>query len=178
MLPTAVVRGRKNPLFTKLGVRLRRARKAAGLSGSALSLAAGLGRNTVAAIEDGGRLPRLPLLERLANALQIAPAYLAFGFRDTAWEPAAELRCEGVAERARAAREARGLSVREAERVSGSSVGAVRALEQGGWPRVDTIEALANALGVSVAWLAYQTGPMEMPRCQAKRSSSSPAAPP
>lgn len=172
VIPTPVVRGRKNPTHWKFPQRLRKARKAAGLSGSALSLAAGVGRNSVNTMENGARLPRLPMLERLADALKLSPAFLAFG-QVAAWEPVAdELRCAGLAARAKQARSALGLTVRDVDRRAGDADGTLRAVEAGTMPTLDTLEKLATALGVSPSWLAFGVGPMEP-----KKRGSVPAPP-
>jgi transcriptional regulator with XRE-family HTH domain len=133
------------------------------MSGSALSLAAGVGRNTVSMMEAGSRLPRLPMVEHLAYVLKLSPAYLAFGVED-AWKPIEGLRSAGFLNRVKEARTGRGLTLREVGRRTGSSEGAIRAIEAGTMPTLDTVEQLAKALAVSPAWLAYGIGPMEMPR--------------
>jgi len=163
MLPGRVVRGKPNPLHWKFRERLRRARRAAKLSASALSLSAGVGRSTVSMMELGTRLPRLPMVERLADALHLSPAWLAFGL-DVPYEPVdrVELRSDGFAERAQHARTARRLTLREVARRLSSSASAVRTLESGAMPTLDTLEALANMLRVSPAWLAFGIGPMEL----------------
>jgi len=171
MLPTLVTRGRKNPGYVTLPERLRRTRKAAGMSASALSVHAGVGTRVVNLVETGLRVPRLSTVELVADALKVSPAYLAFGV-EAVWEPRAgkELRCAGLAERAREAREARGLSLREvarrADRSEGAkrddlSEGAIRSVERGRMPALNSLEKLARALGVSPSWLAYGIGPME-----------------
>lgn len=163
MLPGRVVRGKPNPLHWKFRERLRRARRAAKLSASALSLSAGVGRSTVSMMELGTRLPRLPMVERLAEALHISPAFLAFGI-DAPYEPVegVQLRSHGFAERAQQARTARRLTLREVARRLESSASAVRTLEAGTMPTLNTIEDLANALKISPAWLAFGIGPMEL----------------
>lgn len=160
VLPTHVVRGRKNPLHLKLPERLRRARKKTTLSASALSLVAGISQGGVAKLEAGTWVPRLPTVERLAIALRISPSWLAFGL-ELAWKPGTSPGCSGLAQRARDARAVRGFSIREVERRAETAEGAVRAIEGGTMPGLDTLEQIANALGVSPAWLAYGEGPMD-----------------
>lgn len=163
MLPTRVVRGRKNPGYLTLPERLRRTRKAAGLPGSVLSLAAGLNQSITSKLETGQWVPLLQTVELLADALRVSPAYLAFG-GDVSWEAREgdALRCAGLAQRAKEAREARGLSLREAGRLADLSEGAIRSMERGTVPTLDTLEAVANALRVSPSWLAYGIGEMEL----------------
>lgn len=162
VLPTHVVRGRKNPLHLKLPERLRRARTKAALSASALSLEAGISQGGVAKLEAGTWVPRLPTVERLATALRISPAWLAFGLEPD-WTPGRYLGCSGLAQRVRQARAIRGFSIREVERRAETAEGSVRAIEGGTMPGLDTLEQIAKALAVSPAWLAYGEGPMEAP---------------
>lgn len=158
MLPTHVVRGRKNPLHLKLPERLRRARRKAALSASALSLAAGISKGGAAKLEAGTWVPRLLTVERLAIALGVSPAWLAFGL-ELEWQPAKYLGCKGLAERVREARAWSGFSVREVERRAEMAEGAIRAVERGTMPSLDSLEKIAKALSVSPAWLGYGQGP-------------------
>lgn len=66
----------------------------------------------------------------------------------------------GVARRLKAQREERGLSQRELGERSGVSHRTIGLIEmnRGGAAGIDTIEALARALGVRPAWLAYGDG--------------------
>lgn len=169
MVPTrSVTRGRKNPGYVALPERLRRARKAAGMPAAVLSRAAGISEGGASKVETGEWVPRLATVELLADALNISPAYLAFGI-EVSWEARAgkELRCAGFAERARSTREARGLSMREVGRRLDSAASTVQSIERGTMPAVDTAEELAKALGVSPSWLAYGIGE----RAPARRGS-------
>lgn len=174
MVPSGVVRGRANPRHWTFPERLRKARRAAGLSCAALSRLAGLGGYTVASIEAGIRVPRLRAVELLGDALRASPAYLAYGL-DVPWEPTEGMRCAGVGERARRVREERGITLREVGRLIASSAGTVQAIERGTMPGIDTLELLAQALGVSPPWLAYGIGLME---ATTRRSRPAPAFPP
>ena len=59
-------------------MRLKRARKELGLTARALSQAAGAGKSIVSILEGGGgRVPRLPTVERLADVLHLSPSFLA-----------------------------------------------------------------------------------------------------
>ena len=157
LFTTALTRGRKNPTHWKLHERLKRERKRRQLSAAALSRAAGVGTNTVSQIEAGRRLPRLPMLERIADALQISAGYLAYGQQGD-WELVAELRCKGLSGRLMEARATLGLSLREVDRRAGTTAGTLRAIEAGGQPTLDTLECLATALAISPAWLAFGLG--------------------
>lgn len=164
VIPTTVLtRGRPNPTYLMMPVRLKRELKLRHMSPAQLSMVMKAGPNTVAQIVAGKRIPRLRMLERLADALHVSPAWLAFGLTG-AWEPAEQQRCEGLAARIRQLREKQGLSLREFGRRADSSAAALRQLEGGSQPTLDTLEALAKALRVSPSWLAYGIGDREVPR--------------
>ena len=160
MVPGQVVRGRQNPLHWKFSERLKRARREKNLTADNLSVAAGVSNSAVSHLEAGARLPHLPTLERIANALHVSPGWLAFG-ADSPFEPLDGLRCSLLAERLRVARNERGWSLRELDRQAGVAVGASRSIEAGGMPTLDTIELVAKALQVSPAWLAFGVGSAE-----------------
>ena len=164
MLPSAVVRGRKNPFHFGFAARLRRARKAGGLSRFGVTTkSAAKDRELVASLEQGQRIPRLDTVERVAYALGLSPAFLAYGIEADASQPTDGLRCEGVASRLRETRIHLGLSVLALATAAGLSHTAVGNVERGTMPTLATAEALAIALGVSPGWLAYGLGPMELP---------------
>lgn len=169
MLPGHVVRGRKNPLHWKFPERLRKARKSRDLTAAALSLAAGIGRGSVALMESGERLPRTSTVERLAAVLKVSPAWLAFGLDDgDVPDPGVGQRWKAIAARTKDTRDTRGLSLSEVGRRANSSAAAVRALEAGSDPTLDTVEALAMALAVSPTWLAFGMGLKEIQRRTAR----------
>ncbi len=165
MLPSAVVRGRKNPFHLGFAARLRRARKAGGLSRFGVTTkSAAKDRELVASLEQGQRIPRLDTVERVAYALGLSPALLAYGIEADASQPTDGLRCEGVASRLRETRTARGLTMRALARAAGLTDTAVRSTETGAsMPSLATVESFAVALGVSPGWLAYGIGPTELP---------------
>lgn len=159
---SVVVRGRQNPGHMKLPQRLRKARKSAGMNPTALSRAAGVGPSTASMIEAEVRLPRLPIVERLADALHVSAGWLGFG-SDLPWVPPQgdEMRCGGLAERALAQRSLLGLSLREVDRRAAVAEGTIRSIERGTMPTIDTLEQIAGALNVSPAWLAFGIGRVE-----------------
>lgn len=175
MIRTGVTRGRPNPCYMKFPERLRQVRKAAGFHPTGLALAAGISGSMVTLWEAEQGLPRLPNLEKLANALRVNPGWLAYGLGDAAEAAGSGMLCEGLAARVREVRALLGLSMREVARRAELTEGAVRSTELGRQPGIDTLEALARALGVSPAWLAYGIGSRELPR---RRRSSEPAHPP
>ena len=177
MLPRGVVRGRKNPLHYGLPVRLRRARSAAYLSLDSLATAAGLtDGTTVFNIErKPGHLPRLDTVEKIAYALGLSPAFLAYGI-EGACPPIEQLRAGDIGSRLRLARVACGLSVLGLAQLADASHTAVGNIERGGtMPSIATVEALAKALNVSPGWLGYGIGPQTLPARRGARPAQTAA---
>ncbi len=175
MLPSRVVRGRRNPLYFGLAARLKKARSEACLSFDSVAVASGRSDgNTVFQLErKRGHVPRLDTVEQIAYALGLSPAFLAYGLESDPKQPTDGLRSEGIATRLRETRSALGLSMRALARAAGLTDTAVRTTETGAtMPGLDTAEALANALGVSPGWLAYGLGPMELPKRRTTRSAA------
>lgn len=110
-----------------------------------------------------GRVPRLPTVERLANVLHLSPSFLAFGV-ELPYEPTQEDRSMGFTARLKEELDRQGLSVRALAELAGLSAGGAWALAHGTMPALDTLEAVAKALRVSPAWLAYGEGPRELVR--------------
>lgn len=175
VLPDVVVRGRKNPLHYSFSARFRRARRDSGLTLTCLAERASLaGGSVLLYLETGTRAPRLDTVEKLARALGLSPAFLAYGIDGDTDQPVSGLRCEGVASRLRQTRLRVGLSVFALATAAGVSHTAVGNIERGTNPSLATVEALATALVVSPGWLAYGLGPMELPG--RRRAAASPAA--
>ncbi len=169
-----MVRGRKNPLYMGLAARLKTARKTAALNRQSVTQRAKLSDvSAVLGMEQGQRIPRLDTVERVAYALGLSPAFLAYGIEADASQPSEGLHCEGVASRLRQTRTAHGLSVLALATAAGLSHTAVGNVERGTMPTLATAESLAIALGVSPGWLAYGLGPMELPG--RRRVAASPA---
>lgn len=166
VLPRAVVRGRRNPLYAGLARRLRRARQTACLSFDSIAEAAGLtAGTTVFNIErKPGHVPRLDTVEKVASALGLSPAFLAYGL-DGDCPSSERVSSDGVGVRLRTARQEQGLTMRALARLAGLTDTAVRTTETGStMPNVATVESLANALAISPAWLAFNHGPRERPK--------------
>lgn len=177
MLPSAVVRGRQNPLHLGFSLRLAQARKAAGLTGAALSLAVGMTGNASWRLEAGGRVPRLDTVEKLAKALNVSPCLLAYGV-EVPCAPAASLSA-GLPDRLLRLRQDRGLSRRQLGRLSETSDNFVQMTETGATvPNIAKVEQLAKALQVSVCWLAFGMGRPELPLRRRPRSDTPPAPEP
>lgn len=164
MLPRGVVRGRKNPLYFGLAARLKAARLSQGYDRKTLtSQAALVGGSVILGIEDRGKTPHLDTIEKVATALGLSPAFLAYGIEADADPPTDSLSGNGLASRLWQVRTQRGLSVLALAQAAGLSHTAVGNIERGTVPNVATAESLARALGVSPGWLAYGLGPMELP---------------
>ncbi len=172
MLPTSVVRGRKNPLYFGFAARLKAARKASGDSRSMVTQRSGLlDGKTVLLLEQGERIPRIDTVEKLAYALGLSPAFLAYVLEFPFVRSNDGFLADGVAARLHSARVESGLSMRALARSAGLTDTAVRTTETGSTiPGLETTERLAVALGVSPGWLAYGLGPVELPNRRAIRS--------
>lgn len=111
-------------------------------------------------------MPKVETVAKLAQALGVSACWLAFGIEMKASEPG----CTGLGERLREVREARGLSMQSVELAAEVAANSVRNTEAGrSQPRLDTLEKLAKALGVSPCWLAYGFGLREFPTRSRRR---------
>lgn len=160
-------RGTPNPRHLGLPSRLKKARKAAGLSGQALARAAAVSHP--GKIEEGATVPRIDATERLAAALNISPCYLAFGLGSA--EGGTRDGVAKVSERLKDARLRAGLSCNALGKQGGVSGQTVANIEDKGMmPGVDTAEQLAKALEVSPCWLAFGEPEVEPRRSAAKET--------
>ena len=167
-----MVRGRRNPLHFGFALRLALARKAVGMSGAAVSLAVGMAKDTCSQFE-GGRIPRLDTVEKLAAVLHISPCRLAYGMTQPC---EAGTLSAGLPARLAQLRQERGLSPRELGQLAGVSHTFVRDTEAGeSVPNIARVEALANALQVACCWLAYGVGDRDLP--PRRRPRAQPADP-
>ncbi len=82
-----------------------------------------------------------------------------------------------MAERLQTIRTARGRTRTELARLADLTPGTVAHIEGGGKAKVDTVEALAQALGVSPGWLAFGVGPQVLPSRRRSRQVAQPAEP-
>ncbi len=166
-----MVRGSPNPLHFRLAARLKMARKQSKLTRMALGERAAVSDATVRHIETDQRLPAVGTVARIAAALGISPAWLAYGYGEPT-EHASAATCEGMGERLLSIRADRDLTKAALARQIELSAGAILGIENGGQAGVDTVERIAKALGISPAWLAYGIGPQVLP----SRRRSRPAA--
>lgn len=145
-----MTRGKPNPKHLGLPARLKRARKAAGMTTNALALAAKV--THLSRIEDGQTIPRIDAVEKLASVLKVSPCHLAFGAeREEGPTDTARLGARLKEARERAALSCNALGKQSS--VSGQTVANIE--DRGMMPGVDTAEQLAKALGVSPCWLAF-----------------------
>lgn len=171
-----VSQGRKNPLWMGLPQRLRGARKLAGLSQRQLAELADLDNAVLSRTEAHATSPTIATVEKLAAGLGISASWLAYGhegglpfrqkherpaqpYRDPVPQPGAGIFGElhqQCGQRMRQAREQSGFSLRQVAEAAMLSYQAVLYTENGTTvPKVDTVEAIAVALDVPPAWLAY-----------------------
>ncbi len=167
-----MVRGKMNPLHFGLAARLKQARRQSGLKRLPLSEKGGISDTTIADIEAGTQTPTVGMIARLATALSVAAHWLAYGLGDETAE-ATPATCDGMGARLQLARTTQGHTKASLARLAELNPGTIGGIERGGQAGVDTIEALAKALGVSPGWLAYGVGPMEPP---SRRRTPRPAA--
>lgn len=153
-----MVRGHKNPLYYGLPGRLRRARREQQLGLLPLSRLAEVSHDTAHCIERGQRIPRVDLIAKLAQALAVSPAWLAFGEGSQRLE-ASPQRDVDVGKRLHLLRTYQGLSRMALAAAAGLTGTSILNIESGrSVPKLDSIEGLAKALGVSPSWLAFGVG--------------------
>lgn len=172
----AVAQGKKNALWMGLPDRLKRARKAAGLSQRALARCAGCSENVPRFVESRANRPGINIVEKLAAGLGVPVCWLAFGhegtepfrkrktppvvpFEDPVPEPGSHpfrARFELCGERIRQVREQHGYTLRYLASYADTSYQTILNAETSATvPNVETIEAIAVALDVAPCWLAY-----------------------
>lgn len=171
VVPRSVVRGRPNPTHRGFVARLKRARKAAKQTRLGLSKKAGLPDNsTVYVLEQGERIPRVDTVAKIASALALSPGLLAYGLADDLTLGAVPS-VDGIGDRLRSIRLAQGLSVLALSRLAAVSHTAIGNIERGTMPTIATAESLADALGISPAWLAFAVGPRVLPNRRKVRTA-------
>lgn len=171
-----MVRGSPNPRHLGLPARLKKARKQAGMTRMAVALQAGGGKATAHDIELGQRLPTVGTIARLAAGMGVRAGWLAYGLGDLVSE-APPATCVGMGARLEAVRVARGLTKAELGRRAGVTAPSISQIEAGGQSGVHVVEALAQALGISPAWLAFSEGPQVLPARRRGRAAAQSSAP-
>lgn len=176
MLRDGVVRGSPNPQHLGLAVRLRKALKRSGLTRRALARKAGVSDPLIGYLETGERLPTVATVARVAAGLSVSAAWLAYGIGDMEHDgPAAT--SDGMGLRLQLVRIERGLTKAALARLVNLSPSAFAKIENGGQSGVEVIEALAKALRVSPAWLAFNQGPQVLPARRRGRDPVQSSAP-
>jgi len=132
--------------------------KRQGLTHRALARLAGVSAPMIGYLVMGQRIPTVGTIARLAAALRVSPAWLAYGIGEPTEESAVGT-CETMGVRLQTSREAKGLTKAALARLGGLSPSAFAKIENGGQSGIDVIESLAKALGVSAGWLAFGMGP-------------------
>lgn len=150
------------------GERIREARAALGWSQTALASAIQLSSSTIAAYELAQRRPRHEVFQRIADAMGVSLAWLESGkgpmlaSGDAGREPRKpELADTGYGERIKQVRQALGwsqLDLTRAASLSHSSLAAYETCDRR--PGHDVFQRLADATGVSLAWLEHGEGSM------------------
>lgn len=165
-----VVRGSPNPRYFGLPLRLKQSRERAGWTRQELAQKAGGSHATIGYLESGDRWPSVGTALRLAVALSVSAAWLAYGIGEP--DAACPLSAiEGMGERLQAARTERGYTKATLATEAALNPGSILGIERGGQAGLDTVEALAKALRVSPAWLAFGVGPRELPPRRRSRST-------
>ncbi len=137
------------------GPRLEELRKLRGLSQNDLARELGVTKGAVHAWEAGRNQPRMVMARRVADLLGVPLADLLPSEAQPAGvpspvpdgPPSLPMR---VAERFRAAREARGLSVADVKHLSGCPTHIIERLETGDLPNASILAMLAASVGVSL----------------------------
>lgn len=171
-----MVRGRKNPLHYGLPSRLRKARKTAGLSRKAVVQKVGAGQTAVRDIETNQRLPTVATIARLASALNVSAAHLAYGLGEPTSDSTAA-NTDDMGARLTSVRVERGHTKAALARLVELSPSTVADIENGAQSGVEVVEALASALRVSPGWLAFGEGSKVLPPIRRGRPRSAPVSP-
>lgn len=157
-----MVRGSPNPKHVGIAARLRKARRAAEFTRTGLDQKVGGTKGAILYIESGKRLPTVATVVRIADALAVSAAWLAFGLGDIATDgPIATT--DGLGKRLREVREERALTKAALARLVGLSPSTVADIENGAQTGVEVIAILALVLRINPAWLAFNEGPQVLP---------------
>jgi transcriptional regulator with XRE-family HTH domain len=142
----------------------------------ALAQKAGGGQTVSLEIETNQRLPTVATIARLASALSVSAGWLAYGLGDmmTGGPPAT---CDGMGARLAAVRMERGLTKAALARLVEVAPGTVADIEKGAQTGIELLEALAKALDVSPAWLAFNQSPRELPKRRRGHAAAQSAPP-
>jgi transcriptional regulator with XRE-family HTH domain len=84
---------------------------------------------------------------------------------------------DGIAARLQAVRAEQGYTKADLSRLAGLTAPTITKIENGGSSGVQIVEALAQALNVSPAWLAFNQGSRELPKKRRPAKSPEPSHP-
>lgn len=171
-----MVRGSPNPLYFGLPTHLKKARKHAGLTRTALAHKVGGDQTTALDIETGRRLPTVGTVARLAAGLEVSAGWLGFGLGEMGVEESSAT-CDDMGARLQAVRIGRGFSKAALARMVKLSPTALANIENGAQSGVEVIAALAKALDISPAWLAFNQRPQVLPSRRRSRPPAQSSAP-
>ena len=157
-----MVRGSPNPRHVGIASRLSKARRLAEMTRTGLEQKVGGTKGAILYIESGKRLPTIATVVRLAAALAVSPAWLAFGIGDMAAAGRPTM-TEGMGKRLASAREERELTKAALARLVGLSPSTVADIENGAQTGVEVIAGLALVLRINPAWLAFGEDPRVLP---------------
>jgi transcriptional regulator with XRE-family HTH domain len=170
-----MVRGSPNPRHVGIAARLRKARRTAKFTRTGLDQKVGGTKGAILYIESGKRLPTVATVARIADALAVSAAWLAFGLGDMTTDgPIATT--DGMGSRLRDVREERALTKAALARLVGLSPSTVADIENGAQTGVEVVALLALTLRINPAWLAFNDGPQVLPaRRRGRPAAQSPA---
>jgi transcriptional regulator with XRE-family HTH domain len=142
---------------------MRKARTSAGLTRNVVVQRMGGGQTAAREIESGERVPTVGSVTRIASVLGVSAGWLGYGIGEQQTDGSAAT-TDGMGARIAAVRIERGLTKAALARLVDLSPSSFAKIENGGQTGVDVLEALAKALGVSPAWLAFGEGPRDLPK--------------
>jgi transcriptional regulator with XRE-family HTH domain len=137
---------------------------------------AGGGKATAHDIEKGQRVPTVGTVARLASGLGLRAGWLAYGLGEPPGQGSPS-HCERMGTRLQSVRVARGLTKTALGRLAELTAPSITQIEAGGQSGIDVVEALARALGISPAWLAFNEGPQLLPSRRRGRLPAQSSAP-
>ena len=107
----------------------------------------------------------------MASALGVSAGWLGYGLGEQFTDGKAAT-TDGMGARLASVRTERGLTKVALARLLDLSATAIANIEKGAQTGVNVLEALAKALGVSPAWLAYGEGPQVLPTRRRSRTTA------
>ena len=150
--------------------------KQSGLTRRALARSAGVSNALVGYLETDQRWPTVATVARLASALNVSAAHLAYRLAEPTSDSTA-VNTDDMGARLASVRDERKISRAELARLTELSPRTIAKIESGGQSGVEVVEALAQALGISPGWLAFGIGDRDLPPTRRGRPRSQTADP-